>query len=68
MGFDDSPIHGPAGKARHFHQASFSHQAGDWHLAFDRRLGRDNLVAAETETVVTATGMMGTAHIPCLFL
>eukprot|EP00957_Ditylum_brightwellii_P045792 3473943-Ditylum_brightwellii.AAC.1 len=28
----------------------------------------DDLVVAEMETVVTATGMMVTAHIPCLIL
>eukprot|EP00957_Ditylum_brightwellii_P140659 10714823-Ditylum_brightwellii.AAC.1 len=41
MGFDDNPIHGPAGKAHHFHRAGFFHQAGDWRPAFDRRLGRE---------------------------
>eukprot|EP00957_Ditylum_brightwellii_P145096 11051269-Ditylum_brightwellii.AAC.1 len=27
MGFDDDPVHGPAGNAHHFHQAGFSNQA-----------------------------------------
>eukprot|EP00957_Ditylum_brightwellii_P179556 13677919-Ditylum_brightwellii.AAC.1 len=62
MGFDDNPVHGPAKKAHHFHRAVFFHQASDWCLAFAGQLKRDGLVAAETETVVTATGMTGTAH------
>eukprot|EP00957_Ditylum_brightwellii_P114898 8761894-Ditylum_brightwellii.AAC.1 len=37
MGFNDDPVHGPAGKAHHFHQAGFSTEAvtGAWLLTGD---------------------------------
>ena len=58
----------PCRESSSFPPSRFFHRAGDWRPAFDGRLGRDGSVAAETETVVTATGMTGTAHIPCLVL
>eukprot|EP00957_Ditylum_brightwellii_P114259 8712010-Ditylum_brightwellii.AAC.1 len=71
MGFDDATISStkPVTDTMGLTSGLDIILAGNSEVNFFKKLRRkDDLVAAKMEMVATATGMMGTAHIPCLAL